>query len=70
MKVLVEQFNSSSKSVRNAFAKLLENAKEKERQEKLQAKIEEGIRDIQNGNGIYRLENETTEQFFERLCTE
>lgn len=41
-----------------------------EEQAKLQAKINAGIKDIQEGKGVCRKEGETTAQFFERICTE
>lgn len=67
---LVTHFNSSSKSVQRAFAKMITSVLEQERQAKLQAKIDTGISDIKNGKGISRKTGESTVQFFERLCTE
>lgn len=67
---LIAHFNSSSKSVRRAFSKMLTESVERERQEALNVKIQVGMNDILNGRGISRKEGESTEQFFERLCTE
>lgn len=36
----------------------------------LQTKMERGIQDIREGRGICRKEGESTEEFFERLCTQ
>lgn len=67
---LIAHFNSSSNSVRRAFSKLVTESIAKEQQSQLQAKVVAGIKDIQEGKGLSRCANETTEQFFERLCTE
>lgn len=67
---LIAHFNSSSKSVKVAFYKLLSTSLEKERQEQLEAKVAAGVNDIKAGRGISRRADESTEQFFERLCTE
>lgn len=67
---LIAHFNSSSKSVRRVFSKMVAEGIEQERQQQLQEKVSHGVKDIQEGKGIYRKENETTTQFFERLCTE
>ncbi len=67
---LVTHFNSSSKSVQRAFAKMITSVLEQEQQAKLQAKINNGIKDIKNGHGISRKNGESTAQFFERLCIE
>lgn len=67
---LIMHFNASSKSVKKSFSKLFAEytAKEEEEQD-LSAKIERGMRDIRSGKGISKMEGETTEEFFERLCT-
>ncbi|MDO4196201.1 MAG: hypothetical protein Q4D33_08610 [Prevotellaceae bacterium] len=67
---LVSHFNASSKSVRNAFVKMLKSAMEQEERAQLQAKMEKGMQEIREGRGICRKEEESTEEFFERLCTE
>ena len=67
---LIAHYNASSKSVKKAFAKLMLNSLEQEEKTKLQAKVKSGAMVIKDGKGIYRKEKETTEQFFERLCTE
>ncbi|MDO4822962.1 MAG: hypothetical protein Q4A08_02170 [Bacteroidales bacterium] len=67
---LIAHFNSSSKSVRLAFSKMIAESIHKEQQELLQQKISDGIKDIREGKGLSKNPDETTEQFFERLCTE
>ncbi len=67
---LIAHFNSSSKSVRRTFSKLITESIEQEQQSRLQAKVMAGVKDIKEGKGLSRSANETTEQFFERLCTE
>lgn len=67
---LVAHFNASSRSVKRSFAKMIAGVFAQEEQAKLQAKINAGIKDIREGKGVSREENETTAQFFERLCTE
>lgn len=41
-----------------------------ETRERLMLKVDAGVQDIRQGEGISNNANETTEQFFERLCTE
>lgn len=36
----------------------------------LRQKVDAGVKDIRQGKGISKKADETTEQFFERLCTE
>ncbi len=36
----------------------------------LMLKVDAGVMDIRQGKGISKKADETTEQFFERLCTE
>ena len=67
---LIVHFNTSSKSVRRAFSKMIEDTMEKERQKLLQAKVAAGVKSIQDGKGVSRHADETTAQFFDRLCTE
>lgn len=67
---LIAHFNSSSKSVRVAFSKMITATLEQERQEQLKAKVSIGVNDIKAGRGVSRRSDETTAQFFERLCTE
>lgn len=67
---LITHFNSSSKSVRKTFSKLVSESLAQESKEQLMLKVDAGIRDIRQGKGISKKANETTEQFFERLCTE
>ncbi len=67
---LVSHFNASPASVRKAFAKMLSHAQREEKQKALQAKVDDGVREIRSGKGISRNEQETTAQFFDRLCTE
>jgi len=67
---LIAHFNASSKSVQKSFAKWMINLLEQEEQEKLQAKVENGVKSIKAGQGVSRKEGESTIQFFERLCTE
>lgn len=67
---LIAHFNSSSKSVRRTFSKLITESIEQEQQLRLQTKVMAGIKDIKEGKGLSKGTNETTEQFFERLCTE
>lgn len=66
---LVAHFNSSSKSVQKMFGKLFAEYTAREKELKLQAKIERGEQDILRGEGISQLPGESTESFFERLCT-
>lgn len=67
---LIAHFNSSSISVRRTFSKLITESIAQEQQSRLQAKVMAGVKDIKEGRGLSRGANETTEQFFDRLCTE
>ena len=67
---LITHFNSSSKSVRRTFSKMVAESLAQETRERLMLKVDAGVQDIRQGKGISRKTNETTEQFFERLCTE
>lgn len=67
---LIVHFNSSSESVKRTFSKMLAEGIEKERRNRIALKVTTGINDIRAGKGVSRNESETTEQFFERLCTE
>lgn len=67
---LITHFNSSSASVKRAFSKMLAESLEQEQRERLLQKVSAGVKDIEEGKGISRKDGETTEQFFERLCTE
>lgn len=67
---LVAHFNSSSKSVRKAFYKLISESSRKEAEMRLMKKIERGEMAIQNGQGISQMECESNEAFLERLCTQ
>ncbi len=67
---LVAHFNASSKNVQKAFTKLILDRHVQEEQTKLDAKINKGMLDIKAGKGIYKEENESVEQFFDRLCIE
>lgn len=51
------------------FGKLFAEYTAREKELKLQAKIERGEQDILRGEGISQLPGESTESFFERLCT-
>lgn len=66
---LLTHFNASSKSVQRAFAKLVIEHTAREAELKLQEKIERGERAIREGQGISQKEGESSEAFFERLCT-
>lgn len=50
--------------------KLITESIAQELQSRLQAKVMAGIKDIKEGKGLSSSTNETTKQFFERLCTE
>lgn len=67
---LIAHFNSSTKSVRRTFSKLVAESLAQESRERLMLKVSNGVRDIRQGKGISKKADETTEQFFERLCTE
>lgn len=76
---LVAHFNSSSKSVQNAFAKLLNDSMSEKKRAKLKAKMTEkeyfdmldhSIEQAENGNTIAMEEGETLQQYMSRLsCT-
>lgn len=66
---LVAHFNSSSKSVRKAFYKLISESSRKEAEMRLLEKMQRGEMAIQNGQGISQMEGESNEAFIERLCT-
>lgn len=66
---LVVHFNSSSKSVKKAFSKLISEASRREAEMKLAEKMERGEMAIRKGKGISQVEGESNEVFFERLCT-
>lgn len=66
---LIAHFNSSSKSVQKAFAKLFKEQMARESELALMQKIQKGEDDIRNGKGICQKEEETTDAFIERLCT-
>lgn len=67
---LITHFNSSSKSVRRTFSKMVAESLAQESREQLMHKVDAGVQDIRQGKGISKKADETTEQFFERLCTE
>lgn len=67
---LITHFNSSSKSVRRTFSRMVAESLAQEQRERLMLKVNAGVRDIRQGKGISKNTNESTEQFFERLCTE
>lgn len=67
---LIVHFNSSSKTVRRTFSKMIAEMLAQESREQLILKVSTGVRDIREGKGLSRNADETTEQFFERLCTE
>ncbi|MCQ2251721.1 MAG: hypothetical protein MJZ66_11525 [Bacteroidales bacterium] len=66
---LIAHFNSSSQSVKKAFAKFFAEYSAREAELKLKAKIERGEQAIRNGQGISQKEGESNEEFLERLCT-
>lgn len=66
---LIAHFNASSKSVQKSFAKLFAEYTAREAELKLQEKIERGEQAIRHGEGISQMLGESTEAFFERLCT-
>lgn len=67
---LIAHFNYSSKSVRRALSKMIAESMAQESKERLMLKVDAGVQDIRQGKGIVKKDGETTEQFFERLCTE